>query len=240
MNIKNLSKFGRSFSLLRIPYSFKLLIQELQVMNIQMRIITDENVDQLLSMSYSNNINKLLHDSKSQSIENTDALIKEYAKKMAKVQVRSYEGYKIEEKPEIPIPVEEEDIQSPILKQEDPSKLYNPESQASPAYAPYSPAYNPEETQVSPAYAPYSPAYNPESPQYPDVSPAYNPEETKNAADSSSTNVSILDVPNESGEKKEKEEVKEDVSSTSDSGDKKVIETSSDVNTSSDIKKIII
>jgi hypothetical protein len=29
-------------------------------MNVQMRIITDENVDQLLSMSYSNNINKLL------------------------------------------------------------------------------------------------------------------------------------------------------------------------------------
>ena len=54
MNISNLSRFGRSFSLLRIPYSFKLLIQELQVMNINMIIITDENVDQLLNMSYSN------------------------------------------------------------------------------------------------------------------------------------------------------------------------------------------
>ena len=60
MKIKNISKFGRSFSLVRIPYSFKLLIHELQTMNIQMRIITDENVDQLTSMSYSNNINKLL------------------------------------------------------------------------------------------------------------------------------------------------------------------------------------
>ena len=59
-NIKNMSKFGRSFSILRVPYSLKLLIQELQVMNIQMRIITDDNVDQLLSMSYSDNINKLL------------------------------------------------------------------------------------------------------------------------------------------------------------------------------------
>jgi hypothetical protein len=38
----------------------KLLIQELQTMNIQMRIITDENVDQMLSLSYSNNINELL------------------------------------------------------------------------------------------------------------------------------------------------------------------------------------
>ena len=60
LNIKNISKFGRSFSLLRIPYSFKLLIQELQAMNIQMRIITDENIDQLLNLSNSNNIGKLL------------------------------------------------------------------------------------------------------------------------------------------------------------------------------------
>jgi hypothetical protein len=30
-------------------------------MNIQMRIITDENVDQLMSMNYSDNANKLLH-----------------------------------------------------------------------------------------------------------------------------------------------------------------------------------
>ena len=62
MNVQNISKFGRSFSLVRIPFSFKLLIQELQTMNIQMRIITDENVDQMLSLSYSNNIAKLLND----------------------------------------------------------------------------------------------------------------------------------------------------------------------------------
>jgi len=56
------SKYGRSFSLLRIPYAFKLLIQELIVMNVQMRIITEENIDQLLNLSYqSQNIDKLLH-----------------------------------------------------------------------------------------------------------------------------------------------------------------------------------
>ena len=60
-NIKNLSRFGRSFSILRVPYSFKLLMQELQVMNVQMRIITDENVDQLLSMSYSDNIHATMN-----------------------------------------------------------------------------------------------------------------------------------------------------------------------------------
>jgi DNA-directed RNA polymerase II subunit RPB2 len=61
MNIKNLTRFGRSFSILRIPYSFKLLIQELLIMNVQMRIITTENIDQLLSMSFSDNIGKLLN-----------------------------------------------------------------------------------------------------------------------------------------------------------------------------------
>ena len=62
MNIQNISRFGRSFSILRVPYAFKLLVQELQIMNVQMRIITDENVDQLLSMSYSDNIKKLMHN----------------------------------------------------------------------------------------------------------------------------------------------------------------------------------
>ena len=55
------SVYGRSFSILRIPYALKLLIQELQVMNVQMRIVTEDNVDQLLNLSYqSQNIDKLL------------------------------------------------------------------------------------------------------------------------------------------------------------------------------------
>ena len=60
MNIINISKYGRSFSIVRVPYAFKLLMQELQTMNIQMRIVTEENIDQLTSMSYSKNIDKLL------------------------------------------------------------------------------------------------------------------------------------------------------------------------------------
>jgi hypothetical protein len=58
--IKQISRFGRSFSVVRVPYSFKQLIQELQVLNVQMRLITDDNVDNLLNMADSNNINKLL------------------------------------------------------------------------------------------------------------------------------------------------------------------------------------
>ena len=52
MNIENISRFGRSFSIIRVPYAFKLLYQELQTMNVQMRIITEDNIDQLAPMSF--------------------------------------------------------------------------------------------------------------------------------------------------------------------------------------------
>ena len=113
MNIKNLSKFGRSFSLIRIPYSFKLLIQELQIMNIQMRIITDDNVDQLLSMSYSNNINKLLQSKDNErDAFKTEALIKEYIKKIEREQTKSKE-FLVNEKPSFPTPLEAEELVTP-------------------------------------------------------------------------------------------------------------------------------
>jgi hypothetical protein len=51
-------------------------------MNIQMRIITDENVDQLMSMSYSNNIAKLLHKPDDLSKEETEKMIKDYVTNM--------------------------------------------------------------------------------------------------------------------------------------------------------------
>jgi hypothetical protein len=94
-NIKNLSKFGRSFSILRVPYSLKLLIQELQVMNVQMRIITDENVDQLLSMSYSDNINKLLQVGS----KDLKDVTKDYAKNMSD---KVYKENKLGEKQQKP------------------------------------------------------------------------------------------------------------------------------------------
>ena len=64
------SKYGRSFSIVRIPYSLKLLIQELQVMNIQMRIITEKNIDQLMNMSYqSKNLERLIEYHGSETIQ---------------------------------------------------------------------------------------------------------------------------------------------------------------------------
>lgn len=84
-NLEMISKFGRSFSLLRIPYSFKLLIQELQVLNIQMRIITDDNIDQLMNMSFTDNIidlsKDILQKTEEEIIDKDKIKIEEYINK---------------------------------------------------------------------------------------------------------------------------------------------------------------
>ncbi len=59
LNIKNISRYGRDFSVVKVPYCFKLLLQELKTMNIQMRIITEDNVDQLMNIVQNKEIHKL-------------------------------------------------------------------------------------------------------------------------------------------------------------------------------------
>jgi DNA-directed RNA polymerase beta subunit len=56
IRIDKITKYGREFSIVRVPYAFKLLIQELGALNIQMRIITEDNIDQLTSMNYKNTL----------------------------------------------------------------------------------------------------------------------------------------------------------------------------------------
>ena len=59
LNLINISRFGRSFSIVRVPYAFKLLYQELQSMNVQIRIITEDNVDQLTTLKKGDDVRKL-------------------------------------------------------------------------------------------------------------------------------------------------------------------------------------
>jgi DNA-directed RNA polymerase II subunit RPB2 len=48
-----ISKFGREFSIVAVPYSFKLFMQELLAMNIRMSLITEDNISQIENMSFS-------------------------------------------------------------------------------------------------------------------------------------------------------------------------------------------
>ena len=162
MNIKNISKFGRSFSLLRIPYSFKLLIQELQVMNIQMRIITDENIDQLLNITYSENIYSLLQIP--EGMETINKAISEYSSILQKkIQLSS-------------TPVAEPLALAPSLSLESEELL----EESLPSTAPGSSAYMPPNY---PSTAPGSPAYMPpNSPPTAPGSPAYMPPNTSSSS----------------------------------------------------------
>jgi hypothetical protein len=170
-SIMNLSRFGRSFSILKIPYAFKLMIQELQVMNVQMRIITEENVDQLLSMTYSDNINKLMKS----NLDSKD-LINEINSNISKKLNEPSKYRNINETPEIPEPVQignTPESLTPNAPSDSPQ--YAPGSPDSPQYAPGSPAYAPG----SPAYAPGSPAYAPGSQEYTTDSSPYDPNSTQ-------------------------------------------------------------
>ena len=182
MNIKNVSKFGRSFSLIKIPYSFKLLIHELQTMNIQMRIITDENVDQLTSMSYSNNINKLLKTDE-KDIKN---IISMYTTDINN-KINKINKFNIPfENPVLPIEErfspESENKNNEYGFEKTPENNENPYgyAQQSPDYIPRSPDYSPESSDYqprSPDYSPEdSPDYNQDSSNYQPNSPLYNPE----------------------------------------------------------------
>jgi len=156
MRVVNVTQFGRSFSIVCIPYSLKLLIQELQCMNITMRILTEDNIDKIENLAFSKNIDKLAQRSvgnlKDISKEIRDALNKK--EKLDYLQELSSDSeFKVPKTPEY----------APTT-----SPVYNPNS---PAYAPTTPTYNPN----SPAYAPTTPTYNPNSPAYAPTSPAYAP-----------------------------------------------------------------
>ena len=183
-SIMKMSRFGRSFSLIQIPYSFKLLMQELQTMNVQMRIITEDNIDQLMSMSFSDNIQKLV-----KSNEPLKDLIQTMNKDIHKQNMPALPKPKpiVQPEPE-PEPEHEAPPSSPQYNpnaspQYNPnaSPQYNPNASpqynpnASPQYVPDSPQYNPNAS--SPQYVPSSPQYNPNtsSPQYVPSSPQYNP-----------------------------------------------------------------
>jgi len=177
LNIKNLSRFGRSFSILRIPYALKLLIQELQVMNIQMRLITEENVDQLLNLSYqSQNIEHLLHIEETIPNNEIDAFLSNYKKQLNNKINKIDEDIKNDKK-------KQDEIIKDNLQQLEPEPEPEPiESEPvsvesnSLEYAPGSPAYIPEfpsnsNSMDSNYYNPNS--YNPNNPN-PNPNPNQN------------------------------------------------------------------
>ena len=57
--VQQISKYGKSFSLVQVPYSMKLMMQELQAINVQVRVITEDNIDQYENLNFSHNLQLL-------------------------------------------------------------------------------------------------------------------------------------------------------------------------------------
>jgi hypothetical protein len=176
LNIVNVSKFGRSFSIVRVPYAFKLLMQELQTMNVQMHIITSDNVSQLTSMSYSDNYKILSGKDLLSAVGRAHAEQPVKEKKKKKVQlvrptptkalVRPLQDYTA-----VPPPAE-------LLEDIDPDEAWLAarlpggilaEQEAPEAYSPpeHYPDRSPTPDYSPPEELPASPVYRPQSPDYP-------------------------------------------------------------------------
>jgi DNA-directed RNA polymerase II subunit RPB2 len=194
MNVENISRFGRSFSIVKVPYSLKLMMQELLVMNIQMRIITEDNIDQLMSMSFSNNMNILLNDDET-NMTNLVTKYKSAIEKKLKASNTGLLGCSTEHPEYLEFPKERkklEEGESPEYISDSPdtkramlelnrkTRNYSDDSyNESPEYN-YKPSLFPEfvaddEWAITERDQPVSPEYNPNSPAYQPNSPPYSP-----------------------------------------------------------------
>ena len=158
MRIETVSRFGRDFSVVAIPYSLKLLIQELQTMNLQMRIITEDNINQMENMAFSRNIGKLMQSDEVDPIK----VIQNTREQMTKT---------------VGAPAE------PAIHEADPLAVFDnispqdvPGSSDSPLYAPRITTESPPYATGSPGFAPGSPVYEPGSSPYDSTQKYYNTE----------------------------------------------------------------
>ena len=152
MRVENITRYGRDFSVICVPYSLKLLIQELQTINVQLRLITEDNIEQLENMSYSNNIESLTFSEKFEAKTFINNINKELNKPTAKLpEVSSDSPFYIKETPE--------GRPSPVVFPETP-----PEN-SSPVFLPETPSENPPNegilSSISSFFSPTSPETQP-------------------------------------------------------------------------------
>ena len=165
--LDTMTKYGRRFSVVSVPYSLKLLIQELAAINIQLRIITEDNLPQIDSMAFSDNLKRLTLNPEM----TPDKLVKEMERAITTGErpVKTPDQNIIE--PELPKQSQQEytSTKEPESAEDEgyivdePRDLQNPINRTgvSPAYVPSSPELR--TTNSSPDYIPGTP--NPESPE---------------------------------------------------------------------------
>ena len=172
IKLQKITKYGRSFSLVDIPYSLKLLIQELQTMNIQTRIITEDNIDQLENMSYSNTYKNSSRDIefKGSSVDDIKQLLGYYSnirnnntRQNIRIEGEDNTFFEVDDDYDLHEFDEPEEIEKDAV-------MITPDS---PGYSPYTP---PDETNtLQGPFTPKSPEYSPNSPEYSPYTPPDGP-----------------------------------------------------------------
>jgi hypothetical protein len=155
--LDTMTKYGRRFSVISIPYSLKLLIQELAAINIQLRIITEDNLHQIESMAFSDNINRLTLDPEM----TPEKLVKqmERALRTGEQPVQTPRPLTSIEEQEYD---KEQNAKEKAIENDRQKREAELNNNASPVYPDVSPAYEPPEGAAS-EYPETSPAYVPES-----------------------------------------------------------------------------
>jgi DNA-directed RNA polymerase beta subunit len=136
MRIKTVSRFGRSFSIVKIPYSLKLLIQELQTMNVVTRIITDDNISQLSSLSYSDTFQSTIQ------VDSTESLETSMKKYLEKLRISYLKDKKFDTTQHIGERVMSDEIDQEIEKQQGNERSTDSSEYIVPSYEPVSPKFS--------------------------------------------------------------------------------------------------
>lgn len=167
--VETVTKHGRDFSIVCVPYTFKLLLQELQAINITMRIITDDNISQLDAMAFSDNIRKLTYDPK-MSPEKLVQMVRDTLKTSGDVAQTPTPAVSVSEK----MTTTRSKIGADVSITGSPGSFeYQPLTE-SPGYVPESPGYQPPSTPPGgwPVLSPDSVPYAPSVPPSPSISPS--------------------------------------------------------------------
>tara|TARA_Y200000002_G_scaffold380406_1_gene391802 strand:- start:1248 stop:3698 length:2451 start_codon:yes stop_codon:yes gene_type:complete len=187
MNINTVSKYGRNFSIVNVPYSLKLLIQELLSINIGIRIITEDNVDQFDNMTFSNNIDLLL--------KQENAQVKDIVTQIRKNISSSKNMEEQLNQMKTPAPSLENTMDNMVpdsnYDNSPPYNPYSPSSAESSVYNPISPEtppIPPPGTQNfvtgTPPFSPNTPPFPPGTTELPPSSPKYYPIDSLSSDDS--------------------------------------------------------
>jgi hypothetical protein len=154
LRVEHITKYGRNFSVVCIPYSLKLMVQELLTIGVQMRIMTEDTIEQMENMSYSNNVDILANQKISENgVINTRSLVDAIKQSLAvkRGEMHSLKQEIKEFEPRTP--------ETPFVAREEVVSEY-----VTPPYIETSPAFQPSYDEEYLGETSDSPQYNPNTP----------------------------------------------------------------------------